>query len=189
MKHAAAAATATLVAHYAPPRLLRHNELVLEAAELLMAGYRRIGCWSETDGSPRTELFLDEELVRIGVVFHDAGKIIFREELDGDGDQHERHGASMLLNWGLKPKYTEFCDLTYRYREEHDLSLEQWTVGLADKLWRGERDEDFEERAITAIVEAATGSIARFTDWWVALDSLFESIADGGHERLERSRV
>lgn len=182
-------ATAMLIAHYAPPRLLRHNELVLEAAELLMTGYRKCGCWSEANEDPRLEPFLNEELVRVGVVFHDAGKIIFREELEGDGDLHERHGASMLLNWGVSPKCAEFCDLTYRYREYHDLSLEQWTVGLADKLWRGARDGEFEEMAIAALVSAATGTLDRFVDWWAALDALFEKIADGGPDRLERSRV
>lgn len=185
----ASAATALLVREHAPPRLLRHNELVLEAAELLLSGFRRMGCWSGADGSPRETPFLNEELVRIGVVFHDAGKAVFREELDGPGDLHERHGAELLLKLGASPECTTFCDMMARFYAGDELTLEEYVVALADKLWRGARDQELEEQATREIVYAATGEYKRFVDWWCALDTLFASIAAGGHERLERSRI
>lgn len=184
----AGGATALLIFHNAPERLLRHNELVLEAAELLMKGYREIGCWSQADGTPRETPFLDEEKVRIGVVFHDAGKIEHPEELDGDGSLHELGGSQMLMRWGVSSDLTGFCYAYSWWESCEALSLEHYTVALADKLWRGARDPEFEEDAIREITYAATGQ-HKAVDWWSALDLIFERIADGGHERLERSRT
>lgn len=178
----AAEATALLVTYDAPARLLRHNELVLEAAELLMAGIKSFGCRN-----------IDEERVRMLVIFHDAGKIWFPHELDGDGSQHEIEGAMILMTrCGVSPELTGGCYAYSSWLSGEPLSLEQYLCALADKLWRGSRDsgvDSLEEEAILQICYRATGEGTRFADWWGACDRLFEKIADGGPERLERSRV
>ncbi len=69
----------------APRRLMRHVELVGEAAELLLS------CL----GGEGVEL--DAELIRVGVVLHDAGKTLYPQELDGGGSEHEPAGESLLL--------------------------------------------------------------------------------------------
>lgn len=66
------------------------------------------------------------------------------------------------------------------------VSLEELLVALADKLWKGVRKRDLEERVIDRVA-AALG-----TDRWnvfLELDTLFEEIAADGSKRLERSRA
>ena len=49
----------------APTRLLRHVELVAEAADILLMELRRLG------------LTVHDEFVRVGVILHDAGKVLY----------------------------------------------------------------------------------------------------------------
>jgi hypothetical protein len=72
----------------APPRLVRHTVLVGEAAELLLSALTRIG------------ISVDTYFVRLGVVFHDAGKI-HPSELAGPGRDHEPAGERLLLSAGV----------------------------------------------------------------------------------------
>ena len=57
-------------------------------------------------------------------------------------------------------------------------------VALADKLWKGKREDELEQRAAGAI-ERATGRPA----WEVfdALDAICEAVAADGTDRLARS--
>ena len=66
------------------------------------------------------------------------------------------------------------------------VSLEELVVALADKLWKGVRKADLEERVADAVASALGGD--RW-DLFVELDTLFEEIASEGALRLERSRV
>jgi hypothetical protein len=66
------------------------------------------------------------------------------------------------------------------------VSLEELLVALADKLWKGVRNAQLEERVIN---EAAKALNRDRWDLFVQLDSLFEDIAADGAARLERSRV
>lgn len=156
----------------APASLLLHTALVGEAAEEIIAALsaRRVP--------------IDEDFVRVGVVLHDAGKIAHPQELRESGDAHEPAGERLLLAAGVTPALARVC-LSHARWPAMDCSLEELLVALADKLWKGVRRADLEERVIA---EAAQRSRQDRWDLFVPLDSTFERIADGGHARLERSR-
>jgi hypothetical protein len=122
----------------APPRLLRHVELVGEAAELLLAKLALLGAPLRTD------------LVRVGVVLHDVGKIVHPAELSGGGAEHEPAGEALLLKRGVSPELARICVSHARWRRM-PVSLEELVVALADKLWKGVRDSELEERVINLV--------------------------------------
>lgn len=166
-------ARALLVELGAPTRLLRHVELVGEAAELLLETFSKLG------------LKLHADLVRVGVVLHDCGKVIHADELNHPGGEHEPAGEALLLQHGVSPEVARIC-LSHARWESMTVSLEELAVALADKLWKGVRKPELEERVITEVAAQLT------TDRWslfIELDAAFENIAAGGTERLERSRV
>jgi hypothetical protein len=67
-----------------------------------------------------------------------------------------------------------------------DSTLEELLIALADTLWKGLRRTALEE----AVVDAAAARLGKDRwDLFVPLDSVFESIADDGASRLERSRA
>ena len=157
----------------APPRLLRHVELVGEAAELLLAKLALLG-------SP-----LRADLVRVGVVLHDVGKIVHPAELGGGGAEHEPAGEALLLERGVSPELARICVSHARWRRM-PVSLEELVVALADKLWKGVRDAELEERVINLV--ASNLALDRW-ELFVELDTAFEVIAGDGAQRLERSRI
>jgi hypothetical protein len=157
----------------APARLLRHVALVREAAELLLARLAAL------------RVPLNAEFVRAGVILHDTGKILHPAELDGPGNRHEPDGEALLVKHGIHPDLARVCR-SHAQWEQMPVSLEELLVALADKLWKGVRKRDLEERVIDRVA-AALG-----TDRWnvfLELDTLFEEIAADGSNRLERSRV
>jgi HD superfamily phosphodiesterase len=156
----------------APPRLVRHVRLVAEAAEQLLA------CLAQLD------VPLDAELVRAGVILHDAGKILHPGELDGPGSRHEPAGEALLLEHGVSPELARICR-SHAQWDEMSVSLEELLVALADELWKGVRKSELEERVIDAVAAALAKD--RFSSF-VELDTLFEDIAADGPSRLERSR-
>ncbi|MCA9621543.1 MAG: HD domain-containing protein [Myxococcales bacterium] len=157
----------------ASPRLLRHVELVGEAADALLTalGERRVP--------------IDDAFVRVGVILHDAGKVLHPRELDAAGGAHEPAGQALLLEHGVSPALARVC-LSHARWHELEVSLEELTIALADKLWKGVRAVALEERFIDAVA-AALG--ADRWDVFVALDTSFELIAAGGDARLARSRA
>ncbi len=156
----------------APPRLTTHVRLVGEAAEAIFAHLQGLG------------VFFDAHFVRLGVIFHDTGKILHPEELNGPGSQHEPDGERLLIEHGVDPTVARCCVSHARW-PELECSLEELLVALADKLWKGVRHAELERRVIE-VVAATLGK--EFWDVFVELDSAFEEIAAGGAERLERSR-
>lgn len=166
------AARALLVGLGAPPHLLRHVDLVGEAADLL------IECFGDHGVS------FDDQFVRVGVVLHDAGKIAHPGELTASGDDHEPAGERMLLAAGVVPSLARVCLSHARWRTM-TVTFEEMVIALADKLWKSVRAADLEERVLR---EAADRSGSTFWDLFVPLDACFESVAEGGLARLERSR-
>jgi HD domain-containing protein len=157
----------------APPRLLRHVALVSEAAELLLEGFEQL------------KVPIEGEFVRAGVILHDAGKILHPAELDASGSRHEPDGEALLLKHGVSPALARICR-SHAQWDQMAVSLEELVVALADKLWKGVRRADLEERVIDRVAAALA------TDRWnvfVQLDTLFESVAADGSARLERSRA
>jgi HD superfamily phosphodiesterase len=75
----------------ASPRLIIHVKLVAEASELLIAKLRSL------------DIGFDISFVRLGVAFHDAGKILHPEELQIKGVNHEASGEQLLITNGIRP--------------------------------------------------------------------------------------
>ncbi len=156
----------------APPRLVRHAELVEEAAELLIPGLSDLG------------LVFNADLVLLGAVLHDAGKCQHPEELASPGTLHEAAGQALLLEQGVQPEVARICVSLAKWAET-PCSLEELLVALVDKLWKGKRDVDLETRVIDEI----SGRLERDRwDLFAVLDSLFEFVAHSAPDRLERSR-
>lgn len=157
----------------APSRLIVHLQLVSEAAEQLMHAYEAIG------------LQFDSKLIELGVAVHDAGKIEHRAELDSPGSLHEPAGEQLLLANGVQPDVAHCC-ISHAAWNQPGVSLEEKTVALADKLWKGKREPDLE---LMVIDEVAWRLGRDRWDVFPDLDVVFENIAAGGAERLERSRA
>ena len=66
-----------------------------------------------------------------------------------------------------------------------DCSFEEWLVALADKLWKGTRDETLELRVIDEIAQRLGQD--RW-DVFMKLDSFFEALAADGPKRLAAAR-
>ena len=157
----------------ASPRLLRHAELVGEAAEELIAGFARL------------RVPLDTEFVRVAAVLHDAGKALHSEELGGPGAAHEPAGEHMLLERGVSQDVARACRSHAQWRHVAE-TLEELVVALADTLWKGARITELEELVIDRAAAAAR------RDRWelhVDLDTLFEGVAAEADGRLSRSAV
>jgi hypothetical protein len=156
----------------APKRLLVHVKLVGEAADLLIQAYIKLG------------INFNSNLIELGAAIHDAGKIKYPDELTGKGSMHEPAGEILLLANGVQPEVAKCC-MSHAKWQGTDISLEERSVALADKLWKGVREENLELCIIDEIASRL------HTDRWsifVQLDSIFEEIAASGTDRLERSR-
>ena len=155
----------------APKRLVKHVELVGEAADLLI------------DKLNTFNIDFDESFVQAGVVIHDVGKIQFVEELSNKGSDHEAFGKQLLEDKGVSPRLAKVCVTHANWRNE-GISFEELIIALSDKLWKGKRVEDLERLVIEGISRLSG------KDFWLIyqdVDDAFESIASQGHERLERS--
>lgn len=157
----------------ASERLLLHLQLVGEAADLLIDECRTLG------------VKIDSKLVELGVAVHDAGKILFPEELDGPGSRHESAGKALLLENSVQTEVATCC-VSHAAWNDPSVTFEELLVALADKLWKGKRDEALELRVIDKV------ALRMGVDRWTVfgrLDSTFEKIAAGGTDRLQRSRL
>jgi hypothetical protein len=155
----------------APPRLIHHVTLVGEAADLLIAQFTALG------------LSFDADRIRLGVAFHDVGKILYPAELTEPGKQHEPAGEALLLAHHVDPNIARCCR-SHGQWAEMTCEFEEWVVALADNLWKGKRNIALEHQVITAI---ATQLNSPYWDLFVDLDNGFEAIAAGGASRLLRS--
>lgn len=156
----------------APARLIKHVELVSEAVRPILDCLRHRGVQG------------DWELVRIGIILHDVGKILFPHELLEPGHAHETAGEQMLLRAGVSACLARVCVLHARW-DTMECSLEELLIPLADKLWKGVRVQDLEKRVIDRVAQQLNQD---FWDTFIELDNCFESVAARAPERLERSR-
>jgi hypothetical protein len=157
----------------APPRLLKHLQLVGEAAEELMQAYESLG------------IGFDRTTIELGVAVHDAGKILHPSELTGPGSDHEQAGEALMLANDVQPDIARCCVSHAAWRSP-GTSFEELSVALADKLWKGKREAELELRVIDAIAHRC--SVERW-DIFAELDGAFEEIASSGAARLERSQT
>jgi HD superfamily phosphodiesterase len=154
------------------PRLIRHARLVEGVAGELVSTLRSLG------------VLVDEQQVRLGAALHDAGKIVHPDELEATGDRHERAGYLFLLEHGYPTNIAEAC-VRHSQWEAPDAALEFLVIALADKLWKGKRDERLESAAIERVAQSLNRQ-----HWEVLqdLDTAFELVAASGHRRLIESQ-
>jgi hypothetical protein len=163
-----------------PQKLLNHIALVNEAAQLLVAKYLELG------------LLVDQTFIHLGVMIHDIGKVQYPQELLAPGQSHETNSERLMLSLGVDPALARCCVSHAQWRR-WDCSLEELTVALADKLWRGKRVPELEQVVINEISKQLCKQSDQQPNWdqwhlFVEMDSAFEAIADGGNDRLNRSQ-
>ena len=156
----------------APAHLKNHVDLVGEAAEALLKAMDAL------------QVDINSEFVSAGVVIHDIGKIVHTEEMVGPGSEHETTGQEILLNRGVSAEYARVC-ISHARWETMECTLEELTIALSDKLWKGKRESTLELRVIDRVAEDLGKD--RW-DIYPDLDSAFENISSAGHERLQRSK-
>ena len=79
--------------------LVRHHELVLEAARELLAGLKKL--------PGRGDVRAREVL--LGAALHDVGKVEHPEEMSGPGSHHEPAGEALLLRAGVPASLARIC--------------------------------------------------------------------------------
>lgn len=91
----------------------------------------------------------------------------------------------MLLANGVQPNVAKCC-VSHAEWATDDVSFEERSVALADKLWTGKRETALELLVID--MAAARLGVGR---WGIfeRLDTAFEAIAAQGDERIARSRM
>ena len=162
-----------LKSRQAPERLVKHHQLVVEAAEEIIAGLKH--------NFPNLDC--NYQQVSLGSAIHDAGKIIFPNEISSGGSNHELQGEKYLIAAGISPDLARFCR-THAHWNDLNNTLEDLLVALADTLWKGCREEELEHLAIAKIADLTKQD---FWDIFIVADSLFEKISDRGTDRLNRS--
>ncbi len=152
--------------------MILHVKLVGEAGELLI------------DQIEKFNIQFDKEFIRLGIVFHDAGKIVYQNEIFEKGKNHETAGEKLLIENGINPKLARCCRSHGNWKSM-DCSFEELIVALSDKLWKGKRESELEKQVVNKIAE-----IGKKDEWdtYVEMDSCFEEIASFGDQRLLRSR-
>ncbi|RKZ43094.1 MAG: phosphohydrolase [Candidatus Parabeggiatoa sp. nov. 3] len=155
----------------APNRLLKHVQLVNEVAEFIFKKLTAL------------HIEFDQHFVELGIIIHDVGKIIYQNELDSSGSEHEEAGEKLLLENEVQPEIARCC-LSHARWKSMTCSFEELLVALADKLWKGKRVAPLELKIIDALAEKLNKN--RW-DIFVEWDQLFEEIAADGIDRLNRS--
>ena len=156
----------------ARPRLLYHGQTVGSAADTVVDRLQGLG------------VNCDIQLIQMGAILHDVGKVQHPQELSQPGMLHEQAGEALLLSHGVQPELARFC-VTHAQWNLPGVSLEEQVVALADKLWKGKRESNLE---LIVIDEVAARLGRSRWDIFEALDNTFESFAATGAERLELSR-
>jgi hypothetical protein len=155
----------------ASAHLIQHVKLVGEAAESLISSFKQF------------DIAFDADWIRLGVVFHDVGKILHPSELVQKGNQHEATGEILLLANNVDPKIARCC-LSHGQWQQMECSFEELVVALADNLWKGKRNTELEHKVITTVAEL---SCQDYWDIFLGLDREFEEVAAKGDLRLSQS--
>jgi putative nucleotidyltransferase with HDIG domain len=154
----------------ASPRLAAHLRAVHEVARQLIQELTTT--WPQ--------LKFDADAVSYGAATHDIGKALHPNELTGPGNQHESAGYHMLLEHGIPERRARFAQTHARWGDENT-TIEDQLVALADKIWKGQRQEELERLLVQRIV-ATTGD----EPWsaFMQLDDLLSRIAERAEGRL-----
>jgi hypothetical protein len=153
----------------APPRLVAHLTLVHNVA----------GQIADTIDKTWPDLQFDQRAVCIGAATHDIGKAIYPEELSQPGNRHEEAGEKLLIALGYTEAQARFARTHGRWQETDQ--LEDLLVALADKIWKGTREEALELKLAEAVAEKLHQETWQI---YIKLDDIITPIADDADERL-----
>src|SRR4029453_486403 len=132
------------------PRLGAHLRVVHDVA------------WSLTDALGRRwpDLDFDTPAVLFGAATHDIGKVLHVEELSGPGSAHEAAGERLRLGYGVRGPRAPLGGTRCARRAPRrgpaaartapGPPLEDLLVSRADKIWKGSRVPELEQRVIAA---------------------------------------
>ena len=152
-------------------KLIKHVKLVGEAGEEIIKKL------------VEKKINFDKNYVRVGIILHDAGKVLHLNELTEKGNKHEEAGEKLLLEKGVEAKIARCCR-SHAQWNEMECSLEELLVALADNLWKGSRKEILESLVINRLAGLMNSD---YWDLFIEFDSFFEFIASSGFDRLSRS--
>lgn len=153
----------------APPRLLAHHTLVHQIAARLLLKL--------TEYWPNLEI--DEDAVLFGAATHDIGKAEVRRELSEPGCDHEILGFAVLMENSIPLPLARFAK-SHGLGSELD-GLEDLLVCLADKCWKGKRDEELEEKFVRVLCQSEG---VDFWDAYPKMTALFDVVSLGTDARL-----
>ncbi|MEM9654690.1 MAG: HD domain-containing protein [Actinomycetota bacterium] len=154
-----------------PPRLAAHLVLVHDVAF-------RIAEWAEQRWP---DLKVEWDAVRFGAAVHDIGKATESAELLGPGSRHEPAGQRLLEEFGIDPSMARFAVTHGAAVSDATLGLEDLFVILADKVWKGVRMPELEER-----ISSEVSDRLQLDRWDVQVDVLdfLDALAETADERL-----
>lgn len=147
--------------------LIQHAKIVSEVAAQVLA------C---------LDLSVDQiqhSVVLIGAMLHDVGKVKYPEELRQPGHQHELAGQQMLMALSIPEQIAEICVTHAGWQLAK--STEALVVALADKLWKGSRVPDLEDRIIRQLAEIKQ---QEFWSLYLTVEPCFDQIAEDAPTRL-----
>ena len=153
-----------------PERLCRHLQIVYSTAYELIIRFKKE--WPA--------ISLDEELILFGAGTHDIGKTVIKAELYESGKEHEIIGPKILKENGCTTDESRFA-FSHGNWLEAELVLEDLLVCLADKIWKGKRVDELEEKVGHLL------SVKLKIDYWEiygTLDEILEQISAGADQRL-----
>ena len=122
----------------ASEKLIKHVKLVGEAGEEIIKKLEE------------KKIKFDKNYVRVGIILHDVGKVLYPNELKEKGNRHEQAGEKLLLGKGVDARVAKCC-ISHAQWNEMPCSLEELLVALADNLWKGSRKEQLETLIITKL--------------------------------------
>ncbi len=154
----------------APDRLKRHLHLVYSTAKEFLYLIKKE--WPELE--------LKEELILFGSATHDIGKSKIKNELYEHGNQHEKVGKQLLSELGFTESESRFTE-THGNWQTPSLPLEDLIVILADKLWKGKRIYELEEK-----IGQIISSELQLNYWqlYTKFNAILEKISLGADERI-----
>jgi putative nucleotidyltransferase with HDIG domain len=155
----------------ASPRLVAHLTLVHDVTCHLVA--RLDTLWPT--------LHYDRDAVRLGAALHDIGKAVHPEELTHPGHRHELAGEQVLRAQGFSKSLARFARTHEQWSEVAVVQPEDLLVAVADRWWRGRRDDPLEAtigRWIAGETQAAAWQV--FAD----LDNIAADITADADARL-----
>ncbi len=154
----------------APERLIRHHQIVYSVTGKLLDSFRKE--WPD--------LMLPDDLILFGAGTHDIGKVRVKSELYKLGKEHEKAGQNLLIELGYSTEESRFT-FTHGNWDGDQINIEDLLVSAADKIWKGKRIDELEEKLISKL------SAHLRIDYWAVfstVDKILSKIALDADQRL-----